>query len=71
MLQQEHSERQLHLQGDVAAARQAADGARGSAEKQRQEQQQQANEAPLSPDERAHLARAVLQLQQHAAGPGW
>ena len=46
-LQMEHSERQLHLQGDVAATRQAADAARFNAEKQRQEQQQQAGEAPL------------------------
>ena len=34
-------------QGDVAAVRQAADAARFNAEKQRQEQQQQAGEAPL------------------------
>ena len=34
-------------QGDVAAVRQAADAARFNTEKQRQEQQQQAGEAPL------------------------
>ena len=69
-LQMEHSDRQLYLQGDVAAARQAADAARFNAEKQRQQQQQQAGEAPLPRSERAHLARAVLQLHQQQTRTG-
>ena len=47
-LQMEHSKRQLHLQGDVAAVHQAADAAQFNAQKQHHEQQQQqASEAPL------------------------
>ena len=42
------AERQLHLQGDVAAARRAADEARLQAAKQRSEQQQQAGDRELA-----------------------
>ena len=69
-LHMEHSERQLHLQGNVAAARQAADAARFNAEKQRQEQQQQAGEAPLPRSERDRLACAVLQLHHQQTRTG-
>ena len=69
-LHMEQSERQLHLQGHVAAARQAAEAARFNAEKQRQEQQQQAGKAPLPRSERACLARAVLQLHQQQTRTG-
>ena len=69
-LQVKHSGRQLHLQGDVAAVRQAADAARFNAEKQPQEQQQRAGEAPLPRGERARLARAVLPLHQQQTRTG-
>ena len=60
----------MHLQGDVAAVRQAADAACFNAEKQRQEQQQQAGKAPLPQSERACLAHAVLQLHQQQTHTG-
>ena len=60
-LQMEQSERQpeLHLQSNVAAARQAADAARFNVEKQRQEHQQQASEALQPQSERRGLALLV------------
>ena len=64
------AERQLHLHGDVAAERRAADEARLQAAKQRSEQQQQAGESSLPETERAHLARAVLQLRQQEVRSG-
>ena len=64
------AERQLHLQGDVAAARRAADEAHLHAATQRSEQQQQAEEGTLPPAERSRLARAVLQLHQQQARAG-
>ena len=67
------AERQLHLQGDVAAARRAADEARLHAAKQRDEQQQQqaeesSGELPVA--EQSQLACAVLQLHQQQAQAG-
>ena len=63
----ELTEWQLHPQGDVAAARWAADEACLHAAKQHSEQQGQIGEGSLFPTERARLARAVLQLHQQQA----
>ena len=54
----------------MVAARQAADAAHFNADKQRQEQQQQACETPLTPSERARLVCAVLRLQQQQTRTG-